>query len=342
MTDTQNRGSMLKGWTMALAAVVVFTFTGCGSSDDDTATKVGTVADTEEETASDSGEESGAGEEAAAEEEAEEEVQTVYYVGDTLMDGDMKIVYMASGVYVEESSYSQPDEGYQYIYLEFYCENTSDSSDDSISFYSFDCYADGYSMDMKYLTEGDLSATLSPGRWTTGAVAFTVPEDAQEIEIEYTTNYFTSDKITFVYQGEEDSGFVPEGTAQATDGAFAVGDIVEVDDLRITFVSCEEDTSDNMFITPSEGCHYVTCTFEFENLGDDDEYVSYYDFDCYADGQSCDQTYFRDDGLSATISSGRKASGTVTFEVPDGASVVEAEYTVSVWTGNRVVFTCEY
>lgn len=44
----------------------------------------------------------------------------------------------------------------------------------------------------------------------------------------------------------------------------------------------------------------------------------------------------------AAISSGRKASGTVTFEVPDEASVVEVEYAVSVWTSNRVVFTCAY
>jgi hypothetical protein len=55
---------------------------------------------------------------------------------------------VASGVYEEENEYSQPQDGNQYIYLKFAFENTSDSSDDSISFYSFECYADVYNVDM--------------------------------------------------------------------------------------------------------------------------------------------------------------------------------------------------
>ena len=47
---------------------------------------------------------------------------------------------------------------------------------------------------------------------------------------------------------------------------------------------------------------------------------------------------FRDDNLSATISAGRKVKGTVTFEVPVDATVVEVEYLTSFWTSNRVVF----
>ena len=47
---------------------------------------------------------------------------------------------------------------------------------------------------------------------------------------------------------------------------------------------------------------------------------------------------FRDDHLSATISAGRKVKGTVTFEVPVDATVVEVEYLTNFWTSNRVVF----
>lgn len=60
--------------------------------------------------------------------------------------------------------------------------------------------------------------------------------------------------------------------------------------------------------------------------------------DCFADGVSCDAAYFRDDNLSATLSAGRKAKGTVTFEVPLDAKIVEVEYLTNYWTSNRVVF----
>ena len=66
--------------------------------------------------------------------------------------------------------------------------------------------------------------------------------------------------------------------------------------------------------------------------------MSCYEFDCYADGVACDATYIRDDALSATMSSGRKTKGTVTFEVPVDATVVEVEYLTNYWTSNRVVF----
>ena len=79
---------------------------------------------------------------------------------------------------------------------------------------------------------------------------------------------------------------------------------------------------------------FVAC-----NAGENDEFVSFYDFDCYADGKNCEQAYFRDDSLSATLSAGRKAQGTVTFIVPDNASTVEVEYVSNAWTSSRVIFT---
>ena len=367
---TKKKGGKVKWIVIILAVIVIFSMFSCGSEEDSssTATKVGTVSDTdtnaeessgdeteeEEEAAESAGEsseeesaEETAVEETAVEEAAEEnaetqEEQTVFYVGDILEDGDLRIVYMASGVYTGYSEYFEPEEGYQYIYLQFYFENIGESGDESASMYSFECYADGYSVDMYYGMDEELSATLSPGRSTTGYVSFEVPADAEEIEVEYTTNYFTSDKIVFVYQGEEDSGYVPEANTAASEDAFAVGDIVETSTLRITYVSCEEDTSYSAYFEPEDGYHYVTCSFEFENIGEDDEYVSYYEFDCYADGMDCDQAFFRDDGISATLSAGRKATGTVTFEVPDDASVVELEYETNVWTSSRIVFTCTY
>ena len=267
--------------------------------------------------------------------------KTVYTVGDILEDGGMRIVYMSSGEFIEENDFLQPADGYRYIFLQFAFENISEKFDDSISLYSFEGYADGYAVEMYYGGEESLSASLSPGRSTTGYIYFSVPVDAQEIEIEYTTNYFTSDKITFLYEGDKDSGYAPALSTAATPGALQVGDVSESSNLKISYLSCAEYTSDNMFMQPRDGYHFVSCEFEFENLGNSDEYVSSYDFDCYADGMNCEQSFVRDDDLSATLSAGRKAKGFVTFEVPNDANVIELEYLSNYWTSNRVVFTIQ-
>lgn len=277
----------------------------------------------------------------ATENISKEPAKTEYYVGDVIEDGNTKIVFMSSGDYVEENEYMQPAEGKKYIFLQFAFENTSKTTDTSISFYSFECYADGYAAEMYYGGNDDLSATLSAGRATTGYIYFEVPVDAEVIVIEYETNIFTEKKIKFIFEGDKDSGYVQQLNTTPTDGAYAVGDVVESSRLKITYLSCEEYTSDNMFVVPAEGYYFITCEFEFENVGTSDEYISSFSFDCYADGINCKGVYIRDDDLSATLSAGRKTKGTVTFEVPIDAEVIEVEYLSNYWTSNRVVFTAE-
>ncbi|MBP3633275.1 MAG: DUF4352 domain-containing protein [Oscillospiraceae bacterium] len=269
----------------------------------------------------------------------EADTQTVYHVGDILQDGDLKIVYMSSGEYKEESAYLQPDAGYKYIFLQFAFENTSDHGDESVSSFDFEGYADGYAVEQYYGGDEDLSATLSAGRSTTGYIYFTVPENAAEIDIEYETNYFTEEKIHFIYEGEQSCDYVPQATTSATEGAYAVGDVINLGDLQISYLSCYEYVDYDSFYQPRDGFHFMTCEFEFENKGKSDEYISSYDFDCYADGANCELCYARDDELSATLSAGRKTKGTVTFEVPVDAAIVEAEYLNNVWTSDRIVFT---
>ena len=347
----KQKGGVLKWVIIALVALIVIGAMSGGSGKNNSSTKkVGTVSDSatseaNAQQASDAAENSETADPTAPETEVEEEapadVPTVYHVGDILMDGDMRIVYMSSGEYTSDNDFLQPKDGYKYIFLQFSFENTSTTTDNSISFYSFNGYADGYEADMFYGGDDDLSATLSAGRNTTGTVIFEVPVDSTDIEIEYEPNFFTQRKITFIYDGEQDSGYIPEANTTASADVFHVGDIVEAKNLRITYVSSDEYESENMFIQPKDGYHFVTCKFEFENIGSSDETVTAFSFDCYADGASCDQTFAGDDTLSATLSAGRKTSGSVIFEVPDNASVVEVEYLTNYWTSNRIVFAVE-
>lgn len=318
-----------KWWFWAIVVVLIFAVANSGN-DNEPNSEANNVTNTNPGVSSDST--------GSTESSTKEPEKTEYYVGDTIQDGNTKIVFMSSGEYAEDNQFMQPAEGNKYIYLQFAFENTSKSSDTSVSFYSFECYADGYAAEMYYGGDDDLSATLSAGRATTGYIYFEVPIDAQEIEVEYTTNIFSSEKIKFIYEGEKDSGYVQQLNTSATEGAYHVGDVVESSRLKITYLSCSEYISDNMFVTPAEGYRYISCEFEFENVGSSDEYVSSFEFDCYADGVSCNATYIREDNLSATLSAGRKTKGTVTFEVPVDASIIEVEYLSNYWTSNRVVF----
>ena len=334
------KGGKLK-WVV-IALVILFVIAAASGGKTDETKKVGTVENHAPAEQSVSQDELQAEENQQKESAPQEEVKSEYHVGDILQDGDMKIVYVSSGDYHEDNEFLQPKDGEKYIFLKLAFENTSEKSDSSVSFYSFECYADGYACEAYYGGEEDLSATLSAGRSTMGYLCFTVPEKAEKIEIEYDPNFLTDKKIRFAYDGNQDSGYELEKAASASENAFHVGDVAEAGNLRIKYLDCGVYHSDNQFIQPKDGYHYIYCELECENTADkdNDEIVSYFNFDCYADGVSCEALYSMDDALSATISAGRKAKGTVAFEVPDGAKVVEVEYLTNVWTSNRIVFDC--
>lgn len=120
--------------------------------------------------------------------------------------------------------------------------------------------------------------------------------------------------------------------------SFYVGDIVDTGNLKITFLSAEEYISDNQFLQPKAGNTYYRVGFEFENISKNDQYVSSWSFECYADGYSAEQTYFDDEMLDATLSSGKKTKGYVFFEVPKDAQSVILEYETNYWTENKIEF----
>lgn len=121
---------------------------------------------------------------------------------------------------------------------------------------------------------------------------------------------------------------------------FMPGDTVETSDLRITFVSAKKYKSDNEFVQPKKGNIYYKMKFEFENISDSDKALStMIDWTCYADSYKVDQNYLEDDnGLDASLSPGKKAKGSVYFELPKDAKEIMLEYSPNFWTDNKVVF----
>lgn len=117
--------------------------------------------------------------------------------GDVLTTSNLEITYNECGEYKGYSQYFAPESGNKIIYIEITAKCISDS-DAYITMYDFECYADDVSAEQYFGADDDISATLSSGRSATGRVYFEVPKDAENIEIEYETDFWDDQKAIFV------------------------------------------------------------------------------------------------------------------------------------------------
>lgn len=117
-----------------------------------------------------------------------------------------------------------------------------------------------------------------------------------------------------------------------------VGETLTTNTLKITYKSSADDKGAEYFPAAS-GNKIIKLTFEIENISSTDQIVSVYDFKCYSDDVASSAYYYGDDGLSTTtLSSGRKATGNVYFEVPQNANSIDVEYETNYWSGNKAIF----
>ena len=121
---------------------------------------------------------------------------------------------------------------------------------------------------------------------------------------------------------------------------YNVGEIYQDNSIAIKYSSVDENyTGYNEYSDVKDGYKIVKADFEAENLGTADAYFSAYEFDCYADGYDCEAFWsFEGSGFSSTLSSGKKAKGTVCFQVPVNANSITIEYTLNTFTGDKVEF----
>ncbi len=117
-----------------------------------------------------------------------------YHAGDTIDANGLKITYVKAEKHEESNQFMQPAEGCMYVKLFLSVENTA-NSDRYISSFEFECYADGKKQEAHYSSDKSLEGgNLSSGRKDEGYIYFSVPADAQDIEVEYETSFWTDKK----------------------------------------------------------------------------------------------------------------------------------------------------
>lgn len=97
--------------------------------------------------------------------------------------------------YEDEYGWNAPADGTKYIMIDVSYQNNS-KDDKYVSIYDFQCYADNTDCEQNYsvVDSSSLNANLSSGRNTSYKIAFVVPKDAQSIELEYETSFWTGNK----------------------------------------------------------------------------------------------------------------------------------------------------
>lgn len=133
----------------------------------------------------------------------EAEPSNIFHPGDILQTNNFSITYQECNTdWRGYNQYMGPGDGKKVVRAYFVFENTTDR-DQGAGSWEFDCYADGVACE-SYIWSGDdaLSGydTISPGRKMQGYVSFQVPVNAQSVELEYETSFWSQEKVVFVVE----------------------------------------------------------------------------------------------------------------------------------------------
>ena len=102
-----------------------------------------------------------------------------------------------------------------------------------------------------------------------------------------------------------------------------IGDTLKTDDLRIILTDALMYSSiegEYFSDTPAEGKEFLVFFFDIENISDESEYISSYDFSGFVDGYSVSSKHLFNtidevEELGADLAPGMKANGYIAFEI---------------------------
>lgn len=125
-------------------------------------------------------------------------LKSSYSVGEKAEIDGFELLVTNVSDYTNTDEYYQPEEGDKYIKVDISATNNG-STDQYVSTYGFNCYADNISVSEAYLYDVDdfPGATLSTGKTTSGSIYYEVPENASSILLEYDYNIYQDQKIIF-------------------------------------------------------------------------------------------------------------------------------------------------
>lgn len=139
-----------------------------------------------------------------------------------------------------------------------------------------------------------------------------------------------------------------DGTGQQeAESTFTVGDVVELKDIVVKFLSVKE-TDGSEYNSPTDGNVFLLCEFEIVNNSKKEVAVSsLLSFNAYCDDYSCSLSLSAllekgdKNQLDGTIAAGKKMTGVIGYEVPADWKNFEVRFTPDFWSGKEIVFVAE-
>ena len=123
---------------------------------------------------------------------------------------------------------------------------------------------------------------------------------------------------------------------------FSINETFENEYVTINMTEIDEDFKDyEEYASIKDGYKVLMVKIEASNVGESDEYVSSYEFNCYADDVSMEEFYgFNNnyESLSSTMSAGKSAFGYLFYEIPEDYNTVYLEYDPSWIDSNNITF----
>lgn len=123
---------------------------------------------------------------------------------------------------------------------------------------------------------------------------------------------------------------------------FKKGETFENKYIKLTMTETNINFTDyDEWSKVKDGYKILMVKFEAENIGEEDQFISYLDFNCYADDVAMEENYLvfnNYESLSATISQGKKTNGYIFYEIPTNAEKVTLEYDANWLDNNNIEF----
>lgn len=139
-------------------------------------------------------------------------------------------------------------------------------------------------------------------------------------------------------QGQNNNSSIVSTVSKDDDNIYNVGDTINANGLKITYISAENYTEGNKYMQPKDGYKYIRIKISAENTSSTDSYISSFDFSCYCDGKKVDSYYGGETEFEGgSLSKGRKTDGYIYFEVLKNAKDIEIEYETNFWSDKKAI-----
>lgn len=182
----KKQGGKLK-WVIIIIIVLAVLGMAMGGGDDDSSS---TDSQTKSTTAT-----TAAKKETAKKEETKEKDSVK--VGESFENDGLKVTAKKAEFGYDGGEYFTAKDGYEYVAVDFTCENIAEKGDKYVSVSDCECYADNSACEQQYIGNSDfVNTNLSPGKNVSFTAYYEVPKDAKKVILEYRASFWTDKKVT--------------------------------------------------------------------------------------------------------------------------------------------------